>query len=84
MIQRCEDTNVPVYQNYGGRGITVCPRWRDSFQAFFDDMGKRPSLRHSLDRTNNDGHYEPTNCQWATAKQQANNRRPRTKKARHE
>lgn len=78
MISRCFNEKNLHYKDYGGRGITVCARWRKSFQSFLEDMGERPESM-SLDRTNNDGNYEPGNCQWATAKQQANNRRPRRK-----
>lgn len=74
MIRRCLDPKNPSFANYGGRGITVCDRWR-SFEKFLSDMGLPTSLAHSIDRVNNDGNYEPRNCRWATAKQQANNTR---------
>ncbi len=77
MITRCTNPNRAKWSEYGGRGITVCDRWRHSFENFLADMGRKPSPRHSLDRENNDGNYEPTNCRWATDKQQANNRRKR-------
>jgi hypothetical protein len=75
LLQRCENPKNPQYRNYGGRGITVCAAWRASFEAFFADMGERPSANHSIDRINNDGHYEPTNCRWATEDEQRANRR---------
>lgn len=75
MIQRCTNTNNARYENYGGRGISVCERW-NSFENFFHDMGYRPTPHHSLDRKNNDGDYTPDNCRWATRSQQQLNKRP--------
>lgn len=72
MRHRCSNLKD---RNYGGRGITVCERWLHSFAAFYADMGPRPSAGHSIDRVNNDGNYEPSNCRWATRLQQASNRR---------
>lgn len=81
MKQRCHCPKDKDHHRYGGRGIIVCDRWRESFAAFLQDVGPRPSLAHSLDRyPNKDGNYEPGNVRWATAKQQANNRRPRQRK----
>lgn len=80
MKARCHNPNNPDYHRYGDRGIRVCDRWIESFERFLADMGPRPSSEHSLDRfPNNDGNYEPDNCRWATAQEQAFNRRPRRK-----
>ncbi len=75
MIQRCTNQKATAWKYYGGRGITICDRWAYSFENFFSDMGNPPSKKHSIDRINNDGNYEPGNCRWATASQQAKNRR---------
>ncbi len=78
MKSRCYNRNFNHYKNYGGRGIKVCPRWRDSFENFLKDMGLKPTPKHSLERKNNNGHYEPGNCVWATQKEQTRNTRRTT------
>lgn len=75
MKSRCFNPHNISYRNYGARGITVCSQWQHSFNNFFNDMGPRPSLHHSLERRDVNGHYCKENCCWATRTQQANNTR---------
>jgi hypothetical protein len=75
MKTRCLNPRSKGYSYYGGRGITVCARWRDSFEAFYQDLGPRPSPQHSLERVDNDGNYEPGNVRWAQLSEQATNKR---------
>jgi len=75
MRRRCNSPNTVGFHNYGGRGIGVYPEWNASFEAFYRDMGLRPSDKHSLDRIDTNGNYEPGNCRWATWGEQQNNTR---------
>ena len=72
---RCDNKKATGYANYGGRGILVCDRWKNSFSLFYRDMGERPSFYHQIDRIDNDGNYEPDNCRWVTAAENGQNRR---------
>ena len=74
MRRRCAARSGDKFRRYGARGITVCDRWRESFENFLADMGRKPTPKHSIDRVDNDGNYEPSNCRWATAKEQQRNR----------
>lgn len=82
MKSRCSNPKVKCYPRYGGRGIEVCQRWQESFLSFLEDMGQKPDGNYSLDRIDNDGNYEPSNCRWATVEEQSNNKSNSLKKGR--
>lgn len=80
MKRRCTDKNDKDYPLYGERGISVCERWTKSFFAFLEDMGGKPTSKHTLDRIDNNGNYEPLNCKWSTQSEQNRNQRNRRQK----
>ena len=75
MRKRCLNSNDASYENYGGRGIKVCNEWLNSFEAFYADVGKAPSAKHTLDRIDVNGNYEPSNVRWTTQQVQTINQR---------
>lgn len=79
MKDRCYNKRCKDYPYYGARGITVCKEWKNDYRQFLEDMGKKPSPAHSLDRVDNNQSYNPSNCRWATKQEQTRNRRPQNR-----
>jgi len=77
MKQRCSNPKNKDYSNYGGKGIRVCSRWLHSFENFILDMGKKPTIKHTIERFDNEENYKPSNCGWATPQEQSKNRKAR-------
>ena len=75
MKERCRCKKTSGFKNWGGRGIKVCDRWENSFEGFLEDVGRKPTSKHTLERIDNDGNYEPGNVRWATYKEQHMNKR---------
>lgn len=75
IIARCENPNNKNFHQYGGRGISICKEWRNDFTKFLKDVGKKPTPKHTIDRVDSNGNYEPNNCKWSTWKEQQNNKR---------
>ena len=75
MKSRCYRKTHPRYKDWGGRGITVCDRWLNSYEQFAKDMGEKPTPYHTIDRINNDLGYSPENCRWSTPQEQSDNKR---------
>lgn len=78
MKNRCLNPNAPSYKDYGGRGISICEEWKCDFTKFYEDMGNPPTSKHQLDRINNDGNYEKSNCRWVSPLENVNNQREKT------